>query len=411
MSPQRVNRVLVVENNVQATKTFRKLLSLIENVEVIDFLNTAQEALEMISEIKPDILLVEEHLPDIDGISFTEIIRRDYPTTQVIIVSQDKHYDTVLRALRNGASDFLAHDVSIGEFREAILRAGEMAAIERTKYHPYFAPETTKIEEGEGTSKANVICVYSPRGGVGATTVANNLALSFRDNESQISLIDTSLQFGDVDILFNEVGQLSLLDLTPIAYELDSKVVKEVMILHRSSGLYLLAPPKRPLLQEPITGEQISRVLDYVRSFYDYLVINTSNYINEATLASLDLADVIVLVITQEIASIKSMRSFLELWDGFGMKRERLMLVVNKFNKNGALTPRKISETLGQPVDLTIPEDDEAALRAANLGNPLLMSNPNADISQAIVDLSNKIKQKLPALNSLERFRLYLKNN
>jgi len=140
-------------------------------------------------------------------------------------------------------------------------------------------------------------------------------------------------------------------------------------------------------------------------------VINTSNYINEATLASLDLADVIVLVITQEIASIKSMRSFLELWDGFGMKRERLLLVVNKFNKNGALTPRKISETLGLPVDLTIPEDDEAALRAANLGNPLLMSNPNADISQAIVDLSNKIKQKLPALNSLERFRLYLKNN
>ena len=86
------------------------------------------------------------------------------------------------------------------------------------------------------------------------------------------------------------------------------KVVKEVMILHRSSGLYLLALPNGRLLQEPITGEQISRVLDYMRSFYDYLVINTSNYINEATLASLDLADVIVLVITQEIASIKSMR-------------------------------------------------------------------------------------------------------
>ncbi|WP_322509498.1 response regulator transcription factor, partial [Anaerolinea sp.] len=104
MSPQRVTRVLVVENNIQAVKTFRKLLSLIENIEVIDFITTAQEALEMVSETKPDVMLVEEHLPDIDGISFTEIIRRDYPATQVIIVSQDKHYDTVLRALRNGAS-------------------------------------------------------------------------------------------------------------------------------------------------------------------------------------------------------------------------------------------------------------------------------------------------------------------
>ncbi len=410
MSPQRITRVLVVENNVQASKTFRKLLSLIENVEVIDFINTAQEALEMISEAKPDIALVEEHLPDIDGISFTEIIRRDYPTTQVIIVSQDKHYDTVLRSLRNGASDFLAHDVSIGEFREAILRAGELAAIERTKYHPYFAPDTSKVEEGVGTTKAHVVSVYSPRGGCGVTTIANNLALSFRDNESQISLIDTNLQFGDVDILFNEVGQLSLMDLLPIAYELDPKVVKEVMILHRSSGLFLLAPPKNPVIQEPLSGEQISRVLEYIRNFYDYMVINTASLINEASLAALDTADVVVLVVTQEIAAIKSMRSFLELWESFGMKRERLFLVVNKFRKTSALTSKKISETLNQPVDLVIPEDHEAALRAANLGNPLLMSNPNADVSQAILELSDKIKQRIPSLKTQERFRLYLKN-
>ena len=155
-------------------------------------------------------------------------------------------------------------------------------------------------------------------------------------------LIDTSLQFGDVDILFNEVGQLSLLDLTPIAYELDPKGRQRSDDLAPLPPVYTCWPlPNGPLLQEPITGEQISRVLDYVRSFYDYRVINTSNYINEATLASLDLADVIVLVITQEIASIKSMRSFLELWDGFGMKRERLMLVVNKFNKNGRAHPQE----------------------------------------------------------------------
>lgn len=411
MSPQRVNRVLVVENNVQATKTFRKLLSLIENVEVIDFLNTAQEALEMINEIKPDVMLIEEHLPDIDGISFTEIVRRDYPTTQVIIVSQDKQYDTVLRSLRNGASDFLAHDVSIGEFREAILRAAEIAAIERTKYHPYFAPEAPKTEEGQGTSKAHVVSVFSPRGGCGVTTIANNLALAFRDNESQIALLDANLQFGDLDILFNEVGQLSIMDLAQIAYDLDPKVVKEVMMLHRKSGIYLLAPPKSPVIQEPVTGEQISRVVEYVRNFYDYLVLNTSSYINDATLAALDCSDVIVLVATQEIASIKSLRSFLELWESFGMRRERLFLVINKFRKNSALSPKKISETLNQPVDLTIPDDSEAALRAANLGNPLLMSNPNADISQAIVELSDKIKQRIPSLVGQERFRLYTKNN
>jgi pilus assembly protein CpaE len=409
MSPQRLIRVLVVENNVQAVKTFRKLLSLIENVEVIDFLTTAQEALDIANEVKPDVMLVEEHLPDIDGISFTEIVRRDYPTTQVIIVSQDKHYDTVLRALRNGASDFLAHDVSIGEFREAILRGGELAAIEKTKYHPYLIPDLNRPEEGTGGPKAKVISVYSPRGGCGVTTIANNLALSFRDNESQIALVDSNLQFGDVDILFNELGQLSLLDLTPIAFELDQKVVKEVMILHRTSGLFLLASPKHPAISEPISGEQVSRVMDYLRNFYSYVVINTSSYLNEASLAALDASDIVVLVVTQEIAGIKSMRAFIEMWESFGLKRDRLMLVVNKFKKSNALTARKIADTLTLTVELAIPEDYESALRAANLGNPLLMSNPNADISQAIVELSERIKKKIPTVEMEGRFRLFAK--
>ena len=222
--------------------------------------------------------------------------------------------------------------------------------------------------------------------------------------------MDINLQFGDLDILFNEVGQLSIMDLAQIAYDLDPKVVKEVMMLHRSSGLYLLAPPKNPVIQEAVTGEQISRVIEYIRNFYDYLVLNTSSYVNDATLAALDCSDVIVLVATQEIAAIKSMRSFLEMWESFGMKRERLLLVVNKYRKSSALTPKKISETLNHPVDLTIPEDNEAAVRAANLGNPLLMSNPNADISQAIAELGEKIKQRIPSIITQERFRLYLKN-
>lgn len=409
MNPDKVNRVLVVENNSTAAKTFRKLLSLIENVEVVDVLNTAQETLDLMNEIKPDILLVEEHLPDIDGISFTEIIRRDYPATQVIIVSQDKHYDTVLRALRNGASDFLAHDVSIGEFRESILRAAELSSVEKSKYRmvqPGVSDTSTIVSEGQN---GTIITVYSPRGGTGVTTVTNNLALALRDNESQISLVDANLQFGDVDILFNEIGQLSMMDLAPIAFDLDAKVIKEVMILHRTSGLFLLAPPKHPGLSETITGEQVSRILEFLRGFYRYTLINTTPYLNDATLAALDAAEVLVLVVKQEIGSIKSMRTFLELWDSFGLKRDRIVLVVNHFDKNSALTVKKISDTLAQPVDLTIPEDPEPARRSANLGIPLMMSNPNAEVSKAIASLAEKVKQKMPTAETEARFRLFLK--
>jgi pilus assembly protein CpaE len=117
-----------------------------------------------------------------------------------------------------------------------------------------------------------------------------------------------------------------------------------------------------------------------------------------------------VLVGTQEISCIKSLRSFLEVWDSLGMKRERLMLVINKYRTESPLTTKKISETLNHPVELFIPEDQESALRAANLGNPLMISNPNADISQAIAELADRVKKKLPALQSEQRFRLFMKN-
>jgi pilus assembly protein CpaE len=118
-------------------------------------------------------------------------------------------------------------------------------------------------------------------------------------------------------------------------------VIKEVMILHRTSGLYLLASPKHPAISEPISGEQVSRVMDYMRGFYSYVVINTSSYLNDASLAALDASDIVVLVVTQEIAGIKSMRAFIEMWESFGLKRDRLMLVVNKFKKTSPLRPAK----------------------------------------------------------------------
>ena len=71
--------------------------------------------------------------------------------------------------------------------------------------------------------------------------------------------------------------------------------------------------------------------------------------------------------------------------------------------------PAVTADTLTLPVELTIPEDYESTLRAANLGSPLIMSNPNADVSQAIVELSERIKKKIPTIEMEGRFRLFSK--
>lgn len=412
MSADRETRVLMVENTVQVERNFRKLLALIENVTLLDVIRTALEAQEVIRTEKPDIVLVDESMPDLDGLTFTKLIHEQFPAVQIILLSQNKHYDMVLNAVRAGACDYITYDINTEDFRNSILRAADLALAERAKLSPYYyQPEPTRDAEGAPLSgeRASIISVYSPRGGSGVTTLANNLALSLRDNESQIGLVDSSLQFGDVDILFNEIGQLSLMDLAPIAHELDPKVIKEVMLLHRNSGLLLLSGPKTPVLSDQITGEQASRILEYMRPFYRYVVINTHSYLNDATLASLDASEVVVLLVTQDISSVKAVRTFLDVWEHFGMKRERIMLVLNRFNKDNPLSPRKISDSLNATIEGTIPVDWEAAQRAGNLGRPLVTSNPNSELSKAITELAGKIKAKLPTVETETRFRLFLR--
>ena len=122
-------KAVIVENIPQVQKRFEKLLGLIEDVDIINVVSSAQDATEIVNVTRPDVLLIDVNLPDMNGIQFAEILRREHPTTQVIIISQDRFGETVLQALRTGASDFLTHDVSINELTSAIQRAGELRSV------------------------------------------------------------------------------------------------------------------------------------------------------------------------------------------------------------------------------------------------------------------------------------------
>ena len=103
------------------------------------------------------------------------------------------------------------------------------------------------------------------------------------------------MQYGDVSLLLNEMTTLSILDLVTRIYELDTHVVEDVMVLHKSSGMHFLTAPPRPELAEKVEGEHINIILDIMRQIFDYIVINTSVYINEPCLAALEEADQVVL--------------------------------------------------------------------------------------------------------------------
>jgi pilus assembly protein CpaE len=409
MKTQERIRVLIVESTPQVTKQLRKLLNLMDNVEITKDVRTGQEAIQEIRENKPEVAIVDINLADVNGLNLTEMIRRDLPMTQVIVVSEDKYYDTVLRAMRNGASDFVTHDATLDELSLAINRAGEIALQDKMKVHTFdykdFEGPEHPIDSGPQNGK--IITVFSPKGGTGVTTIAVNLAIALQDNDKTVAIVDSSMQFGDVAILLNEMGKFSVLDLMPRIYELDTKVIEDVMILHKSSGLRVLKAPVRPELAEQVTGSNLTKVLEMMREMFSYIIINTSNFISDPVLAALDAGDVVVLVCNQEVVGIKSARAFLDLWDGFGLNRDRILVAINRYSKQNVISKEKLSESLKHPVAITIPFDEETLLPAANLGIPFMMSKRGIPVTDSMNKLAGLVIKKLDEVELEGRFRLF----
>ena len=124
-------KVLIVASTRSVTDRFTKLFGFIDTVDLIGAVNTAQDATTTIRDARPDVVLVDINLPDMNGIQFTEIVRREHPEVQIIVLAPDKLGDIVLNAMRCGAADFLTHEVPLEELRVSTFRAGELAIIEK----------------------------------------------------------------------------------------------------------------------------------------------------------------------------------------------------------------------------------------------------------------------------------------
>jgi len=391
-------RVLIVDDDAETRENIRKLLQFETNIEVVGTAKSGREAIQLSQEITPDVVLMDINMPDMDGIAATEEIRKKAPSTQVVILSIQGDQNYMRRAMLAGARDFLTKPPMPDELTSAIRRAGAMAREEREKRaHAYATPAggVTQPLAGARMTPGKIIMVYSPKGGSGCTTLAVNLALALHNDETRAMLVDANMQFGDVAVFMNEQGKNTILDLAPRADELDPDIVEEVMIKHAASGLHILAGPARPENAEKVTAAQFTKVLQYLRQLYAYVVVDTCSYLNDITLAVLDVSDVIVLVTTQDVPSIKNGRLFLDLMATMGVPVDKVAFVMNRYDKRIAITPEKVAENLKQEVVAVIPLDERVVIPSVNRGVPFVLDNKAQPAARGVFALAEALRVKL----------------
>ncbi len=394
-------RVIIVDDVSETRENVRKLLQFESDVDVVGLARTGKEAIQISQELNPDVVLMDINMPDMDGISATEAIRAKQPAVQVVILSVQSDQNYMRRAMLAGARDFLTKPPMGDELISAIRRAGGMAQSERSKNIAVQALPSAGnagiLAVGYGAPKGKIITVYSPKGGTGCTTTAVNLALTLHNEDTRVALVDGNLQFGDVAVFMNEQGKNTIMDLAPRAEELDPEIVEEVMLKHTASGIHILAAPSRPEYAEKVSSGQFTRVLEYLSQIYAYVVVDTSSHLTDVTLSAIDISDVIVLVTTQDIPSIKNCRLFLDLLQTMGVDKQRILFAMNKYDKRISITPERVAENLKQEVSSVIPLDEATVMKAVNRGVPFVLESKNQPASRGIFSLAESVRARIAA--------------
>jgi pilus assembly protein CpaE len=400
-------KLIIVDDIAETRENIRKLLQFEPDIEVVGVGRTGREGIEQAKELKPDVILMDINMPDMDGITATETVRKILPYIQIVILSVQNDPNYMRRAMRAGASDFLAKPPALDELTSALRRAGAKAQEEKElSAQVYAASQSTSTGGISGIMlpgrKGKVVSIYSPKGGTGCTTLATNLAIAMHSDENPVCIMDGNLQFGDVAIFMNEQAKYSVIDLAPRVSELDAEVVDSLVMKHAATGVRILAAPHRPVDAENITGEQFKEVLHTLRRFFSYIIVDTVPALTDVTLSVIDESDVIVLLTTQDIPSIKNARLFLDVSDALDISRRRLLFTMNRFDKRIGILPEKIAENFKQEVVCVLPFDDRTVVPAVNRGVPFIIGNKTAPISRTIYELGNLIRQRISELESPE---------
>jgi pilus assembly protein CpaE len=391
-------KVLIVDDIAETRENIRKLLQFENDFEVVGAVGTGRAGIDAARELKPDVVLMDINMPDMDGIKATELIRQDNPSTQIVILTVQGDPTYMRRAMLVGARDFITKPPSLDDLNTAIHQAGKMAHAERAKVSLHTGlPGVSAASPAGAVPFGKVIVVYSPKGG----TLAVNLAVSLHNEQTPVVIVDGNMQFGDVAIFMNEQARNSILDLAPRADELDIDILNEVIITNSASGVKILASPIRPEYAENITGEQFTKVLKFLCNFFSYVIVDGSSALSDVILAAMDNSSLIILITTQDIPSIKNAHLFLDLSEVMNIDSKRILFVMNRFDKRIGILPEKVSENLKHDIVVVFPLEERVVLPSVNRGIPFMLGDRTRPVAKTMLSLAEIVRKRINEISTV----------
>jgi pilus assembly protein CpaE len=369
--------VIVVDPDLDARSDIRHMLTTAK-LAVVGEADYGIEAVTATREHPPDIFLVSMEEPVARALQTIEMLGSAAPRAAIIVYSSLADAASVRRAMVAGARDYLIKPLK----PEDVLRAvyGILEQEERRRLQ-------VEGEASEPIARGTVVTVFGAKGGIGKTTIATNLSAALVNaTAANVALVDMDTRFGDVAIMMDVAVEHSIADLGKRVDELDRESIKESLARHHT-GVAILPAPLHPTEWRNLTPQHIEKIVDLLAQGYDWVVIDTPGTFNEIIAMTLELADMILLVTSMDIASIKDTALALEMLRAADVSEDKVKLVINHSTSANSLREEDVERVLEYQVTWRIPHDYNVA-SANQLGIPIVTAKPYARVSRAVTDIA-----------------------
>ena len=368
---------IIVESNPGSAELFTSVTG--SSSRVVDNLDELKQTLAA----TPDEFAIVLG-PGVDleaAASLADMLRVTRPSTSVILIRRRVDTSVLAEALRSGMREVV-------EERDL---TGLGAAVGRAK-QVWTALNGPAQAEATGPL-GQLITVFSPKGGVGKTTLAVNLGIALSDRGTKrVCVVDLDLGFGDIAITLQLIPARTMADAVHFESGLDFSVLEPLLTPH-GSGISALVAPVQPDAKDSIPASLVGRILSMLKANFDYVVVDTAPTFDEFVLSAFDETDELLLVTTLDVPTLKNVKIAVETLDLLNFPKSRRHLVLNRADDKVGLSAEEVESTLAMKIEVAIPTSSQVA-NATNSGEPITAALPKHPVSQAVTKLAQSFEHK-----------------
>ena len=382
-NPAQTTKILVITSKDEIETSIHTALVNENDYELLENRYIKEGVIQAVQFLVPDIILLDYEFYEGETLFDTiDEIAVKFPASAIIVFIPEEEIRHSNRVMLAGARSFLTLPFSQINLMTTLRRIRELNARKVVSNAQVFSsPAVTR----------RTIVVFSPKGGVGSSTLAINMAIAlYQECKQEVLLVDGKHLFGDLAIMLNLRSGNSIADLISHTGTLDETLIKQVVLKH-VSGIKVLPSPFSISVAQGIRPDDLYKVILGLQKVFSNIIIDAGNYLNDIAVTYMDSAFRVIVPVTPDLAALRNARQFLDVCRSLSYPQDKVLILLNKAGRKTDIGSNEIEKVLHTKVFGVIPTDDQIVQASLNEGVPLILKKSNHPISKAVKKVTNQI--------------------